>query len=183
MGLSNYIPSSRISQAGVIPNAAALPASPYEGQIVYQADTDSVLVWNGSGWYPNWNTAWGMVGTTQAAPGQTVTTVTDMTGMTVTFNAISGRVYKSTLQLEIYNQNANSLVDIVLANAASTEVRRWTVQMKDSGLQTPFSFTWVETGLSGSTTRKVRFGRGFGNTGNVISFSTQQITVEDIGPA
>ena len=159
------------------------PSAPYEGQMIYETDTDRVLVWNGSAWYPNWNTAWGVVGHVTTAPGQTVTTVTDMTGVTVSFTAVPGRRYKSTIQLEMYNQNANSLVDIGLADASSSNVRGWTVQMKDSGLQTPFLFTWVEGSLSGSVTRKVRFGRGFGNTGNVISFGFQQLTVEDIGPA
>jgi hypothetical protein len=130
-----------------------------------------------------WNTAWGVVGHVSSTPGQTVTTVTDMTGITVTFTAVSGRRYISTLALEMYNQNANSLVDIQLADAASSAVRAWTVQMKDSGLQSPFTLIWSESGLSGSTTRKVRFGRGFGNTGNVISFGLQQLTVQDIGPA
>lgn len=52
MGLSNYLPSSRISQAGVVPNAAGRPAAPYEGQAIYETDTDKVLVWNGSAWFP-----------------------------------------------------------------------------------------------------------------------------------
>ena len=50
MGLSNYLPNSRISQAGVVPNEAARPASPYEGQMVYQQDIDAVLVYNGTAW-------------------------------------------------------------------------------------------------------------------------------------
>ena len=50
MGLSNYLPSSRISQAGVIPNAAARPATPYEGQMVYQTDNNSLYIFDGSNW-------------------------------------------------------------------------------------------------------------------------------------
>jgi hypothetical protein len=151
--------------------------------MVYETDTDRVLIWHGSAWYPNWNTSWGTVGHITTSPSQTVTTVTDMTGVTTTFTAVSGRRYKTTIQLEIYNQNANSLVDIFLADGANNNLRGWTVQMKDSGLQTPFLFTWVEGSLSGPVTRKVRFGRGFGNTGNVVTFSSQQLTVEDVGPA
>ena len=60
MPLSNYLPNSRISQAGVC-TSATRPASPYEGQMIYETDTDKVLVWNGTGWYPNWNTAWGLI--------------------------------------------------------------------------------------------------------------------------
>lgn len=50
MGLSNYLANSRISQAGVVPNEASRPVSPYEGQVIYQTDTDRTLVWNGTAW-------------------------------------------------------------------------------------------------------------------------------------
>ena len=57
MGLSNYIASSRISQSGVC-TSSTRPASPYEGQVIYETDTDRVLVWNASAWVaPNSQTA------------------------------------------------------------------------------------------------------------------------------
>ena len=61
MGLSNYVPNSRISQAGVVDNTADRPASPYEGQLVYQRDTNQLLVWDGS--------AWVMIADTDQPPG------------------------------------------------------------------------------------------------------------------
>ena len=57
MGLSNYLPSSRIAQPGVC-TSSTRPASPYEGQVIYETDTDRVLVWNASAWVaPNSTTA------------------------------------------------------------------------------------------------------------------------------
>jgi len=50
MGISNTIPPSRLIQPGVIDNAAARPASPFEGQCIFQKDTDQLLVWNGTAW-------------------------------------------------------------------------------------------------------------------------------------
>jgi hypothetical protein len=50
MGISNYKPNSRLAQAGVVPNAAARPASPYEGQVIFQVDMKRTLVWDGAGW-------------------------------------------------------------------------------------------------------------------------------------
>jgi hypothetical protein len=50
MPLSNYIPNSRISQSGVVPNEVGRPASPYTGQVIYQLDTLRTLVWNGVAW-------------------------------------------------------------------------------------------------------------------------------------
>jgi len=49
MGLSNYLPSSRISQSGVC-TSTTRPASPYEGQVIYETDTDRYLIYNGSSW-------------------------------------------------------------------------------------------------------------------------------------
>lgn len=49
MGLSNYLPSSRLSQAGVC-TSTTRPASPYEGQVIYTTDTDLLQIWNGTTW-------------------------------------------------------------------------------------------------------------------------------------
>jgi hypothetical protein len=50
MGITNQVPSSRLIQPGVIDNSAARPASPFEGQCIFQKDTDQLLVWNGTAW-------------------------------------------------------------------------------------------------------------------------------------
>jgi hypothetical protein len=39
MGLSNQLPSSRLAQSGVC-TSVTRPASPYEGQMIYETDTD-----------------------------------------------------------------------------------------------------------------------------------------------
>lgn len=49
MGLSNYIPSSRISQPGVC-TFSTRPATPFEGQVIYETDTDRLMVYNGTEW-------------------------------------------------------------------------------------------------------------------------------------
>lgn len=60
MGLSNYIPSSRISQSGVC-TSSTRPATPYEGQMIYETDTNRVLVYDAS--------AWVMIADTDSPPG------------------------------------------------------------------------------------------------------------------
>ena len=50
MGITQSIGASSLIKAGVIDNAAARPASPYEGQVIYQKDTDRVYVWSGAAW-------------------------------------------------------------------------------------------------------------------------------------
>lgn len=49
MGMSNQIPSSRLVQPGVC-TSSTRPASPYEGQAIFETDTDRMLIWNGSTW-------------------------------------------------------------------------------------------------------------------------------------
>ena len=57
MGITQQIGASSLIKPGVIDNTAARPASPYEGQVIFQKDTDQLLVWNGSAWViPNQKT-------------------------------------------------------------------------------------------------------------------------------
>jgi hypothetical protein len=85
MGITQQIGASSIIKPGVIDNTAARPASPYEGQVIFQKDTDQLLVWNG--------TAWVMAIDTDTPPGlqliagATFSNVTsiDVTGFTSEF--------------------------------------------------------------------------------------------------
>jgi hypothetical protein len=57
MGMSNYYPSSVLTQPGVC-TSTTRPASPFQGQSIYETDTDRVLVWNNFAWVsPNSKTA------------------------------------------------------------------------------------------------------------------------------
>lgn len=49
MGLSNYLPSSRLIQPGVC-TSTTRPASPFEGQYIYETDTNRTLVYDGGAW-------------------------------------------------------------------------------------------------------------------------------------
>ena len=49
VGISQQIGSSSLSKPGVC-TSSTRPATPYEGQMIYETDTDKVLVWNGSAW-------------------------------------------------------------------------------------------------------------------------------------
>ena len=49
MAITNYLPSSRLIQTGVC-TSSTRPASPFEGQAIFETDTDRMLIWNGSAW-------------------------------------------------------------------------------------------------------------------------------------
>lgn len=49
MPLSNYLPTSAVAKPGVC-TSTTRPASPYDGQVIWETDTEKTLVWNGSAW-------------------------------------------------------------------------------------------------------------------------------------
>jgi hypothetical protein len=49
MPISNYLPSSRLIQPGVC-TSSTRPATPFEGQAIFETDTDRMLIWNGTTW-------------------------------------------------------------------------------------------------------------------------------------
>lgn len=49
MGLSNIVPNSRLAQPGVC-TSTTRPATPFEGQVIFETDTNRVLVWDASSW-------------------------------------------------------------------------------------------------------------------------------------
>ena len=49
MPLSSTNAAQSIVRPGVC-TSATRPASPFDGQVIYETDTDKTLVWNGSGW-------------------------------------------------------------------------------------------------------------------------------------
>lgn len=128
------------------------------------------------------NLPMGVVARVSTTPAQTATTVVDMTGVTVTFTPkATSRIYLIVAQLELYNSQAATIATIELTDGSNVVKQDQQLYIQAAGTQTCTTITWVETGLSGSTTRKIRFGRGFGNTGNVVTYGDQQLTVIDIG--
>jgi len=49
LSISQQVGASSLNKPGVC-TSATRPATPYEGQMIYETDTDLVRVWNGSAW-------------------------------------------------------------------------------------------------------------------------------------
>lgn len=73
MGLSNYVPNSRLAQPGVC-TSTTRPASPFEGQVIYETDTNRVLVYDAS--------AWVMIADTDEPPGLQLIKTQTLSGTT-----------------------------------------------------------------------------------------------------
>ena len=127
---------------------------------------------------------WGVMGYASRTSNQIVTTVADVTSLTVTFTAISSRIYKTTLYIPIVvQQTANGYAQLYLTTGGNTQLQ-WAQEYRLTNYQSFMGLTFVETGLSGSTTRKAR-AEASGGQIELLGAGTypMQIVVEDIGQA
>ena len=127
---------------------------------------------------------WGVMGYASATANQTVTTLADVTNLTVTFTANSSRIYKTTVHIPIVQQTvANGYAQLYLTNSSNTQVQ-WAQEYRLTNYQSFMSLTLVETGITGSTVRKVR---AEPSGGQIVLYGAainpMQIVVEDIGQA
>ncbi len=183
MPLSSVIGSSSIMQPGVC-TSTTRPASPYDGQMIYETDTDKTLVWNGSAWYANWNTAWGHIGRATATTSQTFNSasLTDFTGLSVTFTAIANRLYKIGFSLSQAYGNSGDRFTVHIVG--STTLYETYNSVSTYGWS--MSGFVISTFSSGSQTIKLRAARDVGSSNAIVyasSTAPMTLLVEDIGPA
>ncbi len=114
MGITQQIGASSLIKPGVIDNTAARPASPYEGQVIFQKDTDQLLVWNGTAWIiPN--------SSTQNPTGlELITTKTTGASGLITFYSTLSASYDNYLIKYSTSTNTSSVdVNMRMANATT----------------------------------------------------------------
>lgn len=125
----------------------------------------------------------GIMGYASATANQSgITTATDVTGLSVTFTANSTRYYRTTVYIYSSVQNtAGGFPEVRITDGSNVQKQTCVFQL-DAGGQAPFHFSVVETGLSGSTTRKAR---ALTTAGTLLlaaaSTGPMFIVVEDIG--
>ena len=110
-------------------------------------------------------------------------TTTDITGMTSTFTAISGRLYKVTFSGLFVKSSAAGDIDIFITDGSNNIIYDF-FQTQPLSSYTVISFTGVLSGLSGSTTIKARVSVSAG-AGTLFMTSSNPSTfiIEDIGQA
>jgi hypothetical protein len=96
-----------------------------------------------------------------------ITTITDVTGLSVTWTAVAGRVYEVTVQALILSSVADDICQLAITNAANT-IQSWGAvsSRSPSAFGESVGCTKRVTGLSGAITWKARAARQAG-TGNV----------------
>lgn len=190
MPISNQIPSSRLIQPGVVDSAATRPASPFEGQAIYQKDTDEVLYYNGTSWSRPWNMPWGLAGVATKTTSQSFSTLTDMDGLTTTFSAVAGRSYKATFSGNFFNSLSSAILTVYLTDSTGATSYMEISNSTTSAAYPYFSvsFATVITGLTaGTQTLKIRAVSSSTNT-TLYGTATRaayaaKLVIEDIGSA
>ena len=124
-------------------------------------------------------------GTTQ---NLTTNSTTDVTGLSVTFNAIAGHTYKTTVFINLQAGAAGAGVfHTYIANASNGVLAASLMGLINNETKSTTPII-VETGLSGTTTRKAQVALSFqaaGGTSMVVNDAARNayIIVEDITPA
>lgn len=104
MPLSSVVGAQSIVRPGVC-TSSTRPASPYDGQVIYETDTDRIAVWDGSSWvykthtvYPRPGSVLNVASATKTDTQTTgSTTYIDITGLSVSItpSSTSNKVYVS----------------------------------------------------------------------------------------
>ena len=185
MGISQQIGSSSLSKPGVC-TSSTRPATPYEGQMIYETDTDKVLVWNGSAWYANWNLPFGIVGLTSSTTSTTATSEAVFISSTA-FTAIANRYYKITFYCgDMKSSTSNTYLEIAIrkgTTTAGTQLARSSILVgANTGQFTSGTVVSITTLTAGSQQVCGTVFAGLG-TGSFNASATQPafILVEDIG--
>jgi hypothetical protein len=193
MGITQQIGASSIIKPGVIDNAAARPASPFEGQTIFQKDTDQLLIWDGTAWYPPKNTAWGLITlTTDQTIQSSIGTTETVTLTTSSFTAVANRYYRITYYEPVLQASTVSpgyiTARIRLTNVSGTvyqyaDMEPVVSSTSDGQISTLIAITTLTAGSTvfvGTLKTSSNTVTAYGSTGLPVS---RYLMVEDIGPA
>lgn len=128
----------------------------------------------------------GTKGYAQVTANQTgITTMTDLTGLSVTWTAVAGRRYKVTFKVLVFSTVANDDANVWLRDGSSTSLNAYGVRAVSTTHGINVSGSHVLTGLSaGSQTVKLSLQRAAGSGSVAIAAASTHpsfILVEDIG--
>ena len=121
---------------------------------------------------------------TITANQSTISTVIDLTNFTATWTASSGRLYRTSVYVPEVRQNTVTGTSVFRLTDASNNDKQFADMQQVSGAFYTITLQLIETGLSGSITRKMRASTTAG-TLDLLMASTSPgfILVEDLGSA
>lgn len=128
---------------------------------------------------------WGIVAYAEKTASQTgITTAADVTSLTATWTAISSRYYRTTIYCaELFQNTSNSQGRFFVTDLSRVQKQVGFNFMLATQIGS-IAISVIETGLSGSITRKLRASTDAGSlTINASATSPAYIVVEDLGQA
>ena len=177
MSISQQIGAARLIQPGVIANASARPASPFEGQAIYQKDTDEVLYYNGSSWSRPWNMPWGILAATTSTNNTLTSNI--LVGLNTTFTAVANRYYRVSIHVAT---SSNIVGERLILTWTGNTVRAIDYTSGDPGFDT-LDASCVQTFSAGSQTVQVTWSQIANSVlPDASAGNAHQLTIEDIGP-
>lgn len=131
---------------------------------------------------------WGIMGYGQATTNQTgISTTADVTSLTTTFTANSTRYYRTTVYISnLVQVTSNGYVTLFITDSSNSQKQSGTMfkVVANGNGEAPMTVVLVETGISGSTTRKARLTTSAGTVETRAAANQPAfIVVEDIGQA
>lgn len=175
-------------QTFTVCTSATRPSSPVKGDVIFETDTGDLLTYYGvtTGWNPPWNQPWGYITHSVKIANQAgITTVTDISDMSISVPQILNRRYKYTINGEMFSTVADGAFIFALTGSDNAQIKRDTgfPETTSSSLE----ITYIETASSTATvTRKLRLVRASGTgsyTFGAGSDNPALILCEDIGPS
>lgn len=132
----------------------------------------------------HWNTAWGVVGYASVTSNQSgVTSIADRTGLSVTWAAVTGRQYRTTVTTTGVIDSGAGWMSAVITDGSDVQKAGITAEMPSTGSYASAVTMAIESGISGSATRKARVQAESSSTFVATATAPAHIIVEDIGPA
>ena len=176
-----------VTTGTIICTSSTRPASPFEGQTIYETDTKKQLTYDGAGWYPPWNQPWGLVAKAELSANTSgITTGSDLATGDLTFTAVAGRAYRIYSQVLITIGVADAYFGLQIKEGSTIHTTGISTVIQNTGLATLYA-SRVMTFSAGSHSLKMHVYRqlGAGNAATAISPSNRPdyLMVEDIGPA
>ncbi|HET7486830.1 MAG TPA: hypothetical protein VFJ85_02810 [Acidimicrobiales bacterium] len=174
-----------MQQSVITCTSGTRPASPVQGMVIYETDTDKVWAYNGTTWALPKNVAGGLVpngyaGITSIQTG--ITTEADLTGGSITVTLAAGRRYRLHGYARLQSSVDGDYGSLVIADGSNTHLAEAQIKLGTSTQDLRAAKIWVPG--AGTYTFKLRASRSVG-TGtlqtNHASTNEGFIAIEDAG--
>lgn len=168
----------------LIVTSSTRPSDPYEGQFIYETDTNKLVGYGGVDWAPR--DAGGQLGYAQVVANQgSITTLVDLTSLSVAVTVGTGRRVKITGSVLAGSTVAADTIDLLIRESTTTlqiaEFRNGSTNSTES-----LQVIYVLTPSAGAHTYKLSMQRAAGSgtiTMTAAATAPAFILVEDIGAA